>query len=135
MSNQRSEVRTTRRNSGQEQRLFTFKAKQLIWLGLAALEFAIGLRILFKLMAANADNFLAKLLYGFTDLFLFPFAGLTASPSSGGIVLEITSLIAMVIYAVLAWGAAKLVEVIFYRPRSSDSVKVTQSVSSEERTQ
>jgi hypothetical protein len=129
-----SEVRTSRRESGQEQRLYTFKAMQLIWLALGSLEVLIGLRIIFKIMAVNAGNIMAQILYGFTDLFLFPFAGLTATPASGGMVLEVSSMIAMVVYALLAWVAVKLVEVIFYRPRSSDVVAVTESVSSEDHT-
>jgi len=130
---QRSEVRTTQRESGLEQRLRTFKAMQFIWLGLAVLEVLIGLRVVFKIIAVNPDNLLASLLYGLTNLFLFPFAGLTSTPASGGMVLEISSLIAMVVYALLAWGAVKLVEVIFYRPRGA-VVNVTESASSEEHT-
>jgi exosortase/archaeosortase len=129
-----SQVRTTRREPGQEQRLYTFKAMQLIWLGLAVLEVLIGLRILFKLIAVNPDNTLASLLYGLTSLFLFPFAGLTPAPSAGGMVLEISSLIAMVVYALLGWAAVRLVEVIFYRPRGT-SVDVIESTSSEQHTQ
>jgi hypothetical protein len=129
-----SQVRTTRREPGQEQRLYTFKAMQLIWLGLAVLEVLLGLRILFKLIAVNPDNLLASLLYGITSLFLFPFAGLTSTPSAGGMVLEISSLIAMIVYALLGWAAVKLVEVIFYRPRGT-SVDVIESTSSEQHTQ
>ncbi len=131
--NRVSEVRTTRHEPGREQRLNTFKAMQLIWLGLGVLEVLIGLRVIFKLIAVNPDNPLARFLYGLTDLFLFPFAGLAATPSSGGSVLEISSLIAMVVYALLAWGLAKLVEVIFYRPRGA-VVDVTESTSSERHT-
>jgi hypothetical protein len=47
------EVRTTQRDTAQEQRLFTFKAMQLIWLGLAILESLIALRILLKLRIAD----------------------------------------------------------------------------------
>src|SRR5687767_6846632 len=123
-----SEVRTSHREVGQEHRLRTFKAMQLIWLGLGILEVLIGLRIVFKLIAVNPENTLASLLYAFTGLFLLPFAGLTSAPTSGGMVLEISSLIAMVVYALLAWAAAKLVEVIFYRPRNA-VVAVTQTSS------
>jgi len=63
-----SQVRTTRREPGQEQRLYTFKAMQLIWLGLGVLEVLLGLRIIFKIIAVNPDNTLASLLYGLTSL-------------------------------------------------------------------
>ena len=110
-----------------------FKAMQLIWLGLGILEALIGLRVIFKLIAVNPDNILASLLYGVTNLFLFPFAELTPTPVSGGMVLETSSLIAMVVYALLAWAMVKVVEVIFYRPRGA-IVNVTESMSSEEHT-
>jgi hypothetical protein len=129
-----SEVRSSVRESGQEQRLFTFKAMQLIWLGLAMLEALIGLRIVLKLFAANPENGMASLLYGFTDLFLFPFAGLMPTPASGGMVLEVSSFVAMIVYALIGWGLAKLVEVIFYRPRGT-VVAVTESTSSEQHIQ
>ena len=130
---QRAEVRTTQREPGLEQRLYTFKAMQLTWLGLGVLEALIGLRVVFKLIAVNPDNILASLLYGVTNLFLFPFAELTPTPVSGGMVLQISLLIAMVVYALLAWAMVKVVEVIFYRPRGA-IVNVTESMSSEEHT-
>ena len=55
MSNQNrvSEVRTSQNEPEREQRIFTFKATQLIWLFLGILEVLIALRIGLKLIAAN----------------------------------------------------------------------------------
>lgn len=130
---QRSTVRMSKSEPGQEHRLRTFKAMQFIWLGLAVLEVMIGMRVVFKLAGVNAANILASLLYSVTDLFLFPFAGLTSTPVSGAMVLELSSIIAMFFYVLLAWGLVKLVEVIFYRPRAA-LVNVTESSSSEQHT-
>lgn len=131
--NEVSQVRTSQRETGQEQRLYTFKAVQLGWLLLAVLEGLIGLRIIFKLIAVNPANILAQVLYGLTSIFLIPFSGLTPTPSSGAIVLEVSSMVAMVVYALAAWAAIKLVSVIFYRPRGT-VVNITESVSSENHT-
>jgi len=109
---------TTQQEPGREQRLFSFKATQLIWLGLGLLEAALGLRVLLKLVGANAGNPFANLLYGVTGAFLAPFAGLTGTPAAGGMVLEVSTLIAMIVYALLAWVLERLVWVIFYRPRT-----------------
>lgn len=127
---QRSTVRTTQTEPGREQRLLTFKATQLIWLGLAVLEILIGLRVVFKLAGVNAANVFANLLYSVTDLFLFPFSGLLAAPVAGAMVLEISSLIAMAFYFLAAWALVKLVNVVFYRPRAA-LVNVTEETSSE----
>ena len=109
---------TTQQEPGREQRLFSFRATQLIWLGLGLLEALLGLRFLLKLVAANADNPFASLLYSVTGAFLAPFAGLTGTPAAGGMVLEVSTLIAMVVYALLAWVLERIVWVMFYRPRT-----------------
>ena len=68
------EVRTTQHESGREQRVATFKATQLLWLLLGLLEAVIALRVAFKLIAVNAANPFASLLYKVTDFFVAPFA-------------------------------------------------------------
>jgi hypothetical protein len=113
------QVSTTTQEPGREQRLFTFQATQLVWLFFGLLEALIGLRIFLKLIGANAESPFANLLYNVTGVFLVPFAGLTATPAAEGMVLEISSVIAMVVYALLAWVIERLVWVIFYRPRTA----------------
>ena len=99
-----TEVRTSQRELDQNQRLFTFKATQLIWLGLGLLEALIALRIGLKLIGANPDSLFATFIYNFSDIFLFPFAGLIGTPVVGTMVFELSSIIAMCVYALLAWA-------------------------------
>jgi hypothetical protein len=129
--NRISEVRTSRRETGQEQRLFSFKDTQLIWLGLILLEALIALRVGMKLIAANPANPFAALTFGLSDIFHFPFEGLIGTPASGGFALELSSFVAMVVYALLAWAFERIVWLIFYRPRES-GVNVTQTKTSEQ---
>lgn len=119
------EVITTEHEQGREQRVATFKATQLIWLLLGFLEALIALRFVFKLIGVNAANTFAALLYNVTDLFVAPFASLTAAPAAGGMVLEISSLIAMFVYLLLAWALERIVYVLFYRPRGPVNVRQT----------
>jgi hypothetical protein len=128
-----SEVRTTQREPERERRIFSFKATQLVWLLFGALLALIALRIGLKLIDANPESPIAVLLYAVTDLFLFPFAGLVGSPAAGGMVLELSSFIAMVVYALIAWALAKTIWLIFYRPRGP-VVAVTQTTSSDQYT-
>ncbi len=88
----------------------------LIGLLFSVLEGAIGLRVLLKLLEANPKNAFASFLYNLTALFLAPFAGLTPNPAVNGIVLEITSIIAMIVYALIAWAIIRLVWLLFYQP-------------------
>jgi len=128
---QASQTTTSQREPGLEQRILTFKATYLIWLFLGLLEALIGLRILLKLMAANPVNPFAMLVYNFSYIFVFPFMGLTVTPAANGMVLEISSFIAMLVYAVAGFAFERLVWVIFYRPRQAP-VAVTQRSSSEQ---
>jgi YggT family protein len=132
--NRVSEVRTTQREPEREQRIFTFKATQLVWLLFGVLEALIALRIGLKLFGANPASPVAALLYGFTDLFLWPFTGLLGTPQAGGLVLELSSVVAMVVYALIAWALERLIWVIFYRPRGGPVVGVTQTTSTDQRT-
>ncbi len=127
------EVRTTEQEPERERRIFTFKATQLIWLLLGVLEAMLALRILLKLMAADAGNAFAALLYSFTDIFLLPFAGLTSTPSAGGMVLELSSFIAMLVYGLVGWAVARVVWVVFYRPAGGPATSVTQTTTQDSR--
>lgn len=114
-----SEVRTSRQDLDQEQRFFTFKATQLIWLGLGIIEALIALRIVLKLIGANPESLFTAFIYNFSQIFLVPFEGMVGTPAAGGMVLELSSIIAMVVYALLGWILERIVWVIFYRPRGS----------------
>jgi len=132
MSNENrvSEVRTSQTETGQNQRVITFKASQLILLAFGVLEVLIALRIGLLLIGANTASPVVALIYGITALFLAPFVGLIGSPTFGSFVLEISSLFAMAIYALIGWGIDRVVWLIFYRPRGP-VVGVTETTTSE----
>ena len=119
------DVRTTRHEQGQEQRAVSFKATQLIWLLLGILETLIALRVVFKLIGVNASNSFATFLYGITHFFVAPFASLTGTPAVGSMVLEISSILAMIVYLLIAWALERIVYVFFYRPRGPVSIRQT----------
>ncbi len=75
-----------------------------------------GLRFLLKLIAANPNSGFAVLVYGFSELFLAPFTGLVANPQYGGAVLEVTTVIGMMVYVLLFWGVASVVNLAANRP-------------------
>jgi hypothetical protein len=66
--------------ANERKRVTVFRITQLNWLVFGVIEAVIGLRVLFKLVAANPENPFANLVYNITDLFLVPFQGLVADP-------------------------------------------------------
>lgn len=135
MSNENrvSETRTSQSEPEREQRIFSFKVTQLVWLLFGVLEALIALRIGLKLIGANPESPIVALIYGFTYLFLFPFEGLVASPTMGGMVLELSSMFAMLIYGLIAWAIERVVWLVLYRPRGP-VVAVTETSTSESHT-
>ncbi len=97
-------------------RMAVRRIANLIWLLFGVLEALIGLRVVLKLIAANPANPFANLVYSLTSLFLWPFQGLTVTPSAEGMVLEISSIIAMFVYALVGWILVRLVWLLFYQP-------------------
>jgi hypothetical protein len=118
-----STVSTTQQEEGRERRISTFRITQLFWLVLGFFEALLALRVVFKLIGVNGDNPFAGLIYGITGIFVAPFASLIGTPSSGGMSLEISTIIAMIVYALVGWGIIRFIEVLFYRPRGPISVR------------
>ena len=105
-------------NIGAAQRQNVSRVVQFIWLVFGFLLALLGLRFFLLLIAANPENPFTRLVYNFTDLFMWPFAGLTSTPSAGGMVLEIPAIIAMIVYALLAWALTSIVRIVFARSTS-----------------
>lgn len=100
-----------------QQRQTLLKLSQFIWLGFGILEGLIGLRILLKLIAANPEAPFARLVYAATQPFLAPFVGLTPTPAANGVVLEIHSIVAVFVYALISVLVERLSWIVFSRPR------------------
>ncbi|MEK6750621.1 MAG: YggT family protein [Chloroflexota bacterium] len=116
-----TEAKSVQREPGLTRRFLSFKATQITLLSFSILEILIALRIILKLIGANPDNPIVALIYGFTAMFLIPFVGLIKSPTTGGMILETSSIFAIVIYALTAVAFEKLIWVIFSRPRSLET--------------
>lgn len=103
-------------------RVLVARISGLIWLLFGILEALIVVRVVLKLIAANPASGFARLLYGLTDVFLLPFSGLINSPAIGNGVFEISSIIALLVYAFLAWVIVRLFRLIFTPARTRQSV-------------
>lgn len=85
----------------------------VVWTIVGFIEALIGLRILLKLIAANAGNGFVSFIYDFSGVFVNPFVGIVNDIQSGNSVLEINSLIAMLVYVLIGYGVMRLVWLIF----------------------
>ena len=91
---------------------------RIVYFLFGVLEVLLGLRIVLHMLAANPSNGFAALVYGITEPFTFLFSTLFANPAFGnGGVLELTTIVAMVVYAILAWIIGRVVWLVLSRPR------------------
>ena len=94
----------------------------LIYFLFGLIEIAIALRILLKLLAANPNAGFSQFIYNVTGPFVAPFAGIIGEPAaSNGSVFELSSVLALIVYLLLSWIVAKLVQLLIDRPASGVS--------------
>jgi hypothetical protein len=106
-------------NVNLEYREAVYKVSQFIWLIFGAIEALIGIRVILMLIGANPANTFTALVYQLSELFLWPFRNIVPNPAFGNSVLEITSLIAMIVYPLIGWAIVRLIWVLFYRAPTS----------------
>jgi hypothetical protein len=87
----------------------------LIYFFFGALEILLAFRLVLKLAGASTLSAFVGLIYGITGIFILPFEGIFRSAFSRGVettsILEPSTLVAIIVYAVLAWGIIKLIRI------------------------
>lgn len=106
-------------NVNLEYREALYKVSQFVWLLFGGLEALIGLRVLLLLIGANPASWFTAFVYQLSGIFLWPFQSIVANPAFQNHVFEITSLIAMLVYALVGWALVRLIWVLFYRAPTS----------------
>lgn len=61
------------------------------------------------MLAANPQSLFVSFTYAITSPFAFPFAGIFRVSTAEGYVLEWSTLVAMAVYAVIAYGIVKFI--------------------------
>ena len=80
-----------------------------IYLLFGLLEGLLGIRFVLGLLGANPAAGFAQFIYGITGPFIAPFVGLFGQPRFEGSVFEFNSLVAILVYALIAWVLVKTV--------------------------
>ncbi len=90
----------------------------IVYLLFGALELLLIVRIVLRLISANPDNGFANFVYGLSAPFVGLFATLLQNPAlSSTSVLEITTIVAMLVYAIAAWLVGRVIWLLLSRAR------------------
>jgi len=91
-------------------------ANYMVYYVFGILEVLLFFRLAFKLTGANPVSGFVNLIYSLTSIFILPFSGIFHQATTSGdvvtAVLEPSTLVAIVVYAVLAWGITYLIEIM-----------------------
>jgi uncharacterized membrane protein len=97
------------------------KVRRITYYVLGVLEVLFVFRFLFKLLGANPLSPFVSFIYALTKVFLYPFVGIfRTSVIETQAVFEPATLIGMIVYALIAWGIVKLIEISLH---TSDTAK------------
>jgi hypothetical protein len=105
-----------------ERRTLLYRVSQFIWLIAGMLETLLGLRVFLKLIGANPEAGFSRMVYGLSELFVWPFNSLTITPVYGNMALDINTMIAMVIYAILALIVVQGLWLVLFRNYTTSRV-------------
>ena len=101
----------------------SFTAKRIVYYVLGTLEVLLAFRLIFKLLGANPNSGFVSFIYTITEVFLGPFTAIFRSGVTEGIetkaVLEPGTIIAMIVYALIAWGIVKLIVIMREHKKSN----------------
>lgn len=84
-------------------------AERIVWYVTGVIIALLALRLVLQLLGANEGNAFVDLVYGLSGIFAQPFFGMFSyEPSYGVSYFEVSTLVAILIYALLGWGIARL---------------------------
>ena len=89
-----------------------FRTYQVVWYILGIIEALLIFRVLLRFIGANPNSGFTLFIYTLTAPFALPFAGVVRPSIVGNSVLEWSTLIAMAVYALVAWGIIEFFQLV-----------------------
>jgi uncharacterized protein YggT (Ycf19 family) len=91
------------------------RAIEVIYLVFGIVDGLLLVRLLLKVLGTNPEAPFSTFIYGLTDFLLGPFKGMLPAYVSGKTIFEPSVLIAILVYALIAWMLAKIVTIAYSR--------------------
>jgi hypothetical protein len=85
-----------------------YRGTQIVWYVLGVLEVLLLFRFVLRLLGANPDAGFSSFVYALSYPFTLPFSSVFGSTAVAGSVFEWTTLLAMAVYWLIAFGIVKL---------------------------
>jgi hypothetical protein len=89
------------------------RARQVIYFIFGLINVLLVMRFALLLLGANEVSPFVRLIYNLSRAFVLPFRGIFAEPDLGASVIEWAVLVGIVVYSLVAYGLARVVELIY----------------------
>lgn len=95
------------------------RIKQVVYFLFGAIAVLLGVRFMLLLLGAGQSSGFVQFIYGLSTPFMLPFVGIFGEPSFGASVVEWASVVGIIVYLLVGYGIAKLVDVIYAPTRTA----------------
>lgn len=85
--------------------------QRVIWFIVGLINVIVAIRFVLLLLGANREAGFTDFIYSLSSPFVAPFVGIFGEPTYGRVVFEVSSILAIVIYSLVAWGIVKLLTI------------------------
>jgi len=85
-----------------------YRGTQIVWYILNVIEFALGVRLVLKLLGANPGAPFTDFVYSITYPLVAPFLAVFRTTSFAGFQVEWSTILAMIVYYAIALGLVRL---------------------------
>ena len=109
--------------SAYTQKKAIFRVYQVIWYILGIIEVLLVFRIVLKMLGANSASSFTNLIYTLSNPLALPFRGIFQTGVVEGSVFEWSTIIAGLVYALIAYGLVKLFQIV--KPTNPQEVAQT----------
>jgi YggT family protein len=92
-----------------------WRAVQFVYLVFGVIDGLLIIRMVLKLLGANQHAAFASWIYNVTDYFLGPFHNLLPTIGNAQSQLEMSVVVAILVYALIAWALARFLAIVFYK--------------------
>ena len=89
-----------------------YRAVQIIWFVTSLITTLIAIRFVLKLLGASTQSGFVTFIYSLTDALVAPFRAIFPATSGQSSTVDVASLVAIVVYALVGWGLVSLVKLI-----------------------
>ncbi len=76
------------------------------------IEVFIAVRFVLELLGANPRTGFVQFIYGVSGFFMIPFNAIFRTQSASGATVEWSALVAILVYALIAWGIVALIRAL-----------------------